>query len=87
MTIVPFLRDGAFEPNDIQAMSLALEDVCKALHLPDGDHPARLVMAERIIALARKGERNPKVLRDRVLKEAGFADEDGAKPNGRLSAP
>jgi hypothetical protein len=86
MTIVPFLKDGAFEPDDIRAMSLALEDVCKALHLPDGDHPARLVMAERIIALARRGERSPTVLRDRVLKEAGFAHGDDAKPNGRLSA-
>ena len=31
MTIVPFLEDRAFRPQDIQAMSTALEDVCKTL--------------------------------------------------------
>ena len=29
MTIVPFLRDRVFGPQDIQAMSTAFDDVCK----------------------------------------------------------
>jgi len=81
MTIVPFLRDSAFDPDDIKAMSMALDDVCKTLHLPN-DGSARVVIAERIIALARNGERSPTLLRDRVLKEAGLADGSGAS-NGR----
>ena len=32
------------------------------------------VIATRIIDLARAGERNPRRLRERVLKEAGMAD-------------
>ena len=33
MTIVPFLDGRAFRPEDIQAMSTALEDICKTLNL------------------------------------------------------
>ena len=39
MTIVPFLRDGAFEPDDIKAMSMALDDVCKTLNLTEERRP------------------------------------------------
>jgi hypothetical protein len=70
--ILPYLRDAVFEQTDITAMSIALADVCKALNILDG--PAREVIAERIIALARTGERSPTLLRDRVLREAGLAD-------------
>ena len=32
-TIIPFLRDGAFDPKHVTAMSLALNDVCALLKL------------------------------------------------------
>ena len=70
--ITPFLQNAAFDSHDIQAMSMALEDVCKALNLPDSDRHARETIALRIIELARRGERSPTRLRDRVLKEAGW---------------
>jgi hypothetical protein len=69
-TIVPFLKDGAFNPQEIEAMSAALDGVCKALNL-DGDATAREIVAIRIIELARRGERDPTRLRDRVVAEAG----------------
>ena len=78
-TILPFLRNGVFfrdsvfEPHDIKAMSIALDDGCEILKLQD-DGPAKEVMAERIINLARRGERGPTRLRDRVLHEAGLAE-------------
>lgn len=72
--IIPFLGDGAFEPDDIKAMSMALDDVCRTLNLTDGAKAEREVIAERIIALARQGERSPTLLRDRVLREAGLGD-------------
>ena len=77
-TIIPFLRanKNAFDPEDLKAMSTALDDVCHALKLKDND-PAREVMAERIIDLARTGERSPAGLRDRVLREAGMSDRIG----------
>jgi hypothetical protein len=67
--IVPFLKGAAFEPEEIQSMSLALEDVCKALKI-DGDGSAREINAVRIIELARRGERSTIGLRDRLLAEA-----------------
>ena len=85
-TILPFLRneffrDSVFEPHDIKAMSIALDDVCEVLKLQD-DGPAQEVIAARIIDLARRGERSPTRLRDRVLHEAGLAEHalDTTKP-------
>jgi hypothetical protein len=72
-TILPFLRrdEDVFDPNDIAAMSTALDDVCNMLDLSGG--PAREVMALRIIDLARTGERNPARLREKVLREVSMA--------------
>jgi len=68
--IVPFLKEqSVFDPTDIQAMSMALDDVCDALAL-NGDIKAKEIVAVRIIELARRGERSPAKLRDRVLAEA-----------------
>src|SRR5438046_266027 len=58
MAIRPYLDgDGTFDPTDIQLMSMALEDVCKALNL-NGNAKAKEVVAIRIIELARRGERD-----------------------------
>ncbi len=76
MTLGEFLhlKDGSvFDPKDIAAMSIALDDVCNALDLRD-DGSARQVIAERIVDLAKAGERSPTRLRDRVLHEAGLAE-------------
>jgi hypothetical protein len=75
-TILPFVKDGVFDHEDITAMSTALDDVCKILNLPD-DNSAREVIACRIIDLAKAGERNPTRLRDRVLHEADLARKVG----------
>jgi hypothetical protein len=64
------LRGNAFGPDALRAMSTALEEVCRTLKI-ENDQGARQVMAVRIIELARRGERDPKRLRDRVLREAG----------------
>ena len=73
MTIVPFLEDRVFGPEDIQAMSTALEDVCKTLNLADEAKSERELLAKKIIALARQGERNAALLRDRMLRELAYA--------------
>jgi hypothetical protein len=69
-TIIPFLQYDAFDPDALQAMSTALDEVCRTLQV-NGDQCAREIMAARIIELARRGERDPELLRDRVLWEAG----------------
>jgi hypothetical protein len=76
-TIIQFLRaeENAFDPKDIAAMSMALDDICNVLNVHDNSS-AKEVTAARIIDLARTAERNSTRLRDRVLHEAGF----GARP-------
>ncbi len=69
-TIRPFLDgEAVFDPKDIAAMSMALDDVCKALKL-NGNVSVKEMIAGRIIDLARSGERSPTKLRDRILQEA-----------------
>ena len=48
--ILPLVSAGAFEPNDIQAMSLAYENICDALHI-NGDIRARETIAVKSSSL------------------------------------
>lgn len=71
MTIREYLRDrDSFNLANIQAMSSALDAVCVALKFPPAARGARQTVANRIIGLARHGEKDPARLRDRVLSEA-----------------
>jgi hypothetical protein len=71
-TILPFLREqSVFDPETIAAMSQAFDEVCRALNLSDGAARERETVAVRIIELARRGERDPARLRQRVLRDAG----------------
>jgi hypothetical protein len=63
-----FLRDGHFTPEDIAVLTDAFEQTLGALHLSDRNDPAVKLVAERIIKLARQGERDPATLRQVVLK-------------------
>jgi hypothetical protein len=73
--IIPFSKEEcAFDPKDVSAMSLAFDEVCKALDLPADAAGTREVIAIRIIELAKRGGRNPTFLRDQVLREAGDLD-------------
>jgi hypothetical protein len=67
--IVPFLKGEAFDPDDISAMSMALNEVCVVLNVI-GDATVREVIATRIVELALRGERRSTALRDRVIAEA-----------------
>jgi len=67
--IAPFLKRGALAPEETTAMSMALDEACKELHIY-GDCAAREIIAVRIIGLARRGERSPVKLRDLLLTEA-----------------
>ena len=59
-----------FGPEATAAMGIALDQVCNVLRV-GSNADAREIIATRIIELARRGERDAKKLRDRVLMEAG----------------
>jgi hypothetical protein len=67
--IRPLLQDGAFSPEDITALATAFEDTLSALGLVDRNDPAVLMVAKRIIELAKDGERNPARLRNSVVNQ------------------
>ena len=65
MNIASFFGVEAFGPDDIKAISIALDEVCSKLGLTDDkQQEEREVLAKRIIVLARHGLRNPAALRD-----------------------
>lgn len=69
MPIRHYLEDHhAFEPDQIDAMSRALEASCKALSI-NGDARSRETIAARIIDLARTGVIDAKALSERVVAE------------------
>ena len=72
-SIIPFIRNGVFEPADIKVMSYAyskaIENIC------DFGHPNKIVgeiIATRIIALTQGGERDPDRLCERALAACGL---------------
>lgn len=69
MTIVPFLKDNVFGPQDIQAMSTAFEEVCNILNMADHAKSERELLAKKIIALAPGDQCHAAFLRDRLLRE------------------
>jgi hypothetical protein len=87
MTILPFLKDNVFGPQDIQAMSTALEDVCKILNLTDQARSDRELVAQKIVVLARHGERNAALLRDRMLREIAYGQGGRAAGSPPLPLP
>jgi hypothetical protein len=73
MPIRSFIQPGAFDPEAIAAMSEAFEAALKELQDTGQRTVARDVIAGRIIAAARIGERDPVRLRAAAL--AGMPGE------------
>ena len=72
LPISSFIQPGAFEPDAIAAMSEAFEAACKALKDTGRPEVVREIVAVRIMAAARFGDRDPVRLR-----EAGLAGPRG----------
>jgi hypothetical protein len=68
MPIGPLLRNGHFSPEDITLLTEVFEKSLQDLQLADRNNPTVELVAKRVIELASQGERNPKLLRDAVLK-------------------
>ena len=66
--IIDLQDHSVFEPEEIDAMALALENVCKVLHIND-QTSEREIIAARIIALARRGILDANLLCERVIAQ------------------
>ena len=68
MSIRQFANVGAFNPEAIHRMTLALDDVCAELGLRRKDDPATRLVASKIIKLAQRGILDRGKLRALTLK-------------------
>ena len=68
MPIHRLFQNGAFEPEAIQAMSLAFEDALKTLGLKDRADPLTEAVASIVIDLGHQGVRDRKQLHDLTIR-------------------
>jgi hypothetical protein len=75
-TIIPFLKDGSFDPDTTRAMGEAFDKARKLLH--DRGQPAMVqeIIAKRIIDIARTGERDPEKMCKQALAAFGIERSD-----------
>jgi hypothetical protein len=66
-SIIPFLPRGVFDDDETNVMGQAFDSACKALHDTGQPPVVHEVMARRIIAAARAGERDVIKLRAAAL--------------------
>jgi hypothetical protein len=74
MPLTPFLKEAAFDPEAIKAISAAFEAVCESLQLRNRSDPITEIVARKVIEVAGTGERDPERIRDLALlalKELG----------------
>jgi hypothetical protein len=68
MPIRSLVESGAFDPEAVEIISMAFDAALIELGLVDRSDPIVALVAERIIAFAREGERDPVKLRELALK-------------------
>jgi hypothetical protein len=71
MPITPFLRNEAFDPEVITAMSSAFTDTCTRLDLLDRADKITEIVAGHIIRLAQRGILDRATLTKMALEEFG----------------
>jgi hypothetical protein len=82
MPITPYLKGPYyFDLETRRALGIALEMACIALSTGDDDDHVRRTIADKLIALARTGERNPDVLCDKALEDICRPAHDLKKPS------
>ena len=69
MPITRFLNDERFDRETARVMGVAFEMTCVALRIVGADDDAYQLIANKIIKLAKAGERNPDLLCERTLDD------------------
>jgi hypothetical protein len=88
MSIRPYLDGLKFDGETTRQMGIAFEMALASLGATRGsDDPIRAALAQRIIALAKAGERDPERLCDGALRALGPAPSEArALADGRQAA-
>jgi hypothetical protein len=72
MAIYRLLKFSAFQPEEITCMTAAYEDALRVLQLSDRQDPITEIVAKKINEAAQTGERDPRRIRERALRELGI---------------
>jgi hypothetical protein len=70
-SVVALFREAAFDPEAVVLLSRAYENACKSLHDTGQPIIVQQIIAERIMAAANLGERDPDKLCEIALKALG----------------
>ena len=76
MPIRPFLNGEKFDP---ETTRILVELTCVALRVGDCDDHVKQAIANKIIGLAKAGERHPDVLCEQVLADIGTPSLEAAR--------
>ena len=68
MPIRTFLNGEEFDQDMVRILGVAFEQVCIGLRTGDCADDVKQAIANKIIELAKSGERNPDILCERALK-------------------
>jgi hypothetical protein len=71
MAIYRLLREASFGPDEIGRMTAAYEQAFVALGLQDRTDPRTEILAQKIIAVARTGERDPSLICAQAIASLG----------------
>jgi hypothetical protein len=69
MPITPYLNGERFEPETKRVLGVAFEQVSIALRIGASDDDVKQAIANKVIELAKAGERDPDILCERVLED------------------
>lgn len=62
-------NDDSFSPDDIALLVGAFEETLRELNLTNREDPATLLVAKTLFEAAKEGERDPKKLRERAVRQ------------------
>jgi hypothetical protein len=74
MSIVFLAESPRFAQEEIADMARAVDSICEVLEIAAEDAPTLRSIAERVVEHARRGERDPEVLAERVISEIRAVD-------------
>jgi hypothetical protein len=69
MPIRPFLNGEQFDQETVRILGVAFEQVCIGLRTGDCADDVKQAIANKLIELAKAGERNPDLLCERALRD------------------
>jgi hypothetical protein len=69
MPIRPHLNGEQFDQETVRILGVVFEQVCIALRIGDCGDDVKNAIANKIIKLAKTGERNPDLLCERALED------------------